>query len=53
MEVSSETSDIQEKRFKAYKRTEAWAYFSAGYVSDIKLMQLNSEACFILAKVSY
>ena len=38
---------------KAYKSTEAWAYFSAGYVSNIKLMQLNSETCLVLAKVSY
>ena len=37
----------------AYKSTDAWAYLSAGYVSDIKLMQLNSETCLVVAKVSY
>ena len=37
---------------KAYKSTEAWAYFTAGYVTNVGLMKINAESCLLRAKVS-
>ena len=37
---------------KAYKSTEAWAYFIAGYVTNVGLMKINAESCLLRAKVS-
>ena len=39
------------EELKAYKSTEAWVYFSAGYVSAIRLLQTSSETYLVLAKV--
>ena len=37
---------------KAYKSTKAWAYFTAGYVTNVGLMKINAESCLLRAKVS-
>ncbi|KAL5479870.1 hypothetical protein EMCRGX_G023462, partial [Ephydatia muelleri] len=38
---------------KAYKSTEAWAYFTAGYVTNVGLMKINAESCLLRAKVKH
>ena len=37
---------------KAYKCSEARAYFTAGYVTNVGLMKTNAESCLLRAKVS-
>lgn len=36
---------------KAYKSTEAWSYFCAGYVQDVSLLKISSSKCLLSAKV--
>ena len=35
---------------KAYKSTDAWAYFIAGCVTDVGLLKINSDSCLLRAK---
>ena len=37
---------------KAYKSSEAWAYFIAGFVNDILVCKVNDDSFIMTAKVS-
>ena len=35
---------------EAYKSTEAWSYFCAGYVQDVSLLKISSSKCLLSAR---
>lgn len=36
---------------RAYKSTEAWAYFTAGFVSDVLVLKVHEDSFVMSAKV--
>ena len=38
---------------EAYKSTEAWSYFCAGYVQDVSLLKISSSKCLLSARYDF
>lgn len=39
------------EELRAYKSTEAWAYFTAGFVSDVLILKVHDDSFVMSAKV--